>query len=55
MIDSDIKLPLALGNINESLESINEVDGWIKHLMQCKQLSEVDVRRLCDKACILDG
>ncbi|QSL64247.1 hypothetical protein MERGE_000403 [Pneumocystis wakefieldiae] len=40
MIDSDIKLPLALGNINESLESINEVDGWIKHLMQCKQLSE---------------
>ncbi|KAG4302297.1 hypothetical protein PCK1_001569 [Pneumocystis canis] len=49
MIDSNIKLPLALGNINESLESINEVDEWIKHLMQCKQLSEVDVRRLCDK------
>ncbi|KAG5519222.1 hypothetical protein PMAC_002310, partial [Pneumocystis sp. 'macacae'] len=44
-----IKLPLSLGNITESFESINEVDGWIKHLMQCKQLSEADVKRLCDK------
>lgn len=29
--------------------SINELDGWIQTLMQCKQLSEADVQRLCDK------
>nr|CAG8551241.1 13475_t:CDS:2 [Entrophospora candida] len=27
-----------------------DVDGWIQHLMQCKQLQEADVKRLCDKA-----
>ena len=27
----------------------NEVDGWIAQLSQCKQLSEADVKRLCDK------
>lgn len=26
-----------------------DVDGWIQHLMQCKQLQEADVKRLCDK------
>ena len=26
-----------------------DVDGWIQHLMQCKQLPEADVKRLCDK------
>jgi hypothetical protein len=26
-----------------------EVDGWIAQLGQCKQLSEADVKRLCDK------
>lgn len=25
------------------------VDGWIESLMACKQLSEADVQRLCDK------
>jgi len=29
--------------------SINELDGWIATLMQCKQLNELDVQRLCDK------
>jgi hypothetical protein len=29
--------------------SINELDGWIMTLMQCKQLSELDVQRLCEK------
>lgn len=26
-----------------------EIDGWIAQLSQCKQLTEVDVKRLCDK------
>lgn len=30
--------------------SIPSLDGWIESLMQCKQLSEEDVRRLCEKA-----
>lgn len=29
-----------------------DVDGWIQHLMQCKQLQEADVKRLCDKVFI---
>ena len=31
--------------------SVNEVDGWIESLMTCKQLSENDVKKLCDKVC----
>lgn len=31
--------------------SIAVVDGWIDSLMTCKQLSEADVQRLCDKVC----
>lgn len=33
----------------QDTSSINELDGWIGTLMQCKQLSEVDVQRLCEK------
>lgn len=29
----------------------HEIDGWIEQLTQCKQLLEVDVKRLCDKVC----
>lgn len=29
--------------------SFNQLDGWIETLMQCKQLSELDVQRLCEK------
>lgn len=35
-------------NIN-STSSVGEVDAWIENLMACKQLSEVDVKSLCDK------
>ena len=31
--------------------SIPTLDGWIESLMNCKQLAEVDVQRLCDKVC----
>jgi serine/threonine-protein phosphatase 2A catalytic subunit len=27
----------------------HEVDGWIQQLTQCKQLTEADVKKLCDK------
>ena len=27
----------------------DEVDGWISQLMQCKPLTEVEVKKLCDK------
>jgi serine/threonine-protein phosphatase 2A catalytic subunit len=29
--------------------SIPTLDGWIESLMQCKQLAESDVTRLCDR------
>lgn len=29
--------------------SIGTLDGWIDSLMSCKQLSEADVQRLCNK------
>lgn len=29
--------------------SIPTLDGWIESLMNCKQLAESDVQRLCDK------
>ena len=35
--------------------SIPTLDGWIESLMTCKQLSESDVQRLCDKVYIATG
>ena len=35
------------------MTDISEVDQWISQLSQCKQLSESDVKKLCDKVCIL--
>ena len=29
---------------------MDEVDQWISHLSQCKQLTEPDIKRLCEKA-----
>ena len=29
--------------------TIPTLDGWIESLMNCKQLAENDVRRLCDR------
>lgn len=31
--------------------SVPTLDGWIENLMACKQLSEADVQRLCEKVC----
>lgn len=35
--------------------SFNQLDGWIETLMQCKQLSELDVQRLCEKVRLWRG
>lgn len=29
--------------------SAAEIDSWVSHLSQCKQLTEAEVKRLCDK------
>ena len=36
--------------------SIPTLDGWIEKLMNCKQLAENDVQRLCDRVrCVGSG
>ena len=42
--------PHQLSPITESA-TIPTLDGWIESLMNCKQLAENDVRRLCDRVC----
>lgn len=32
-----------------TITDVGDVEGWIQHLMQCKQLPEADVKRLCEK------
>lgn len=31
------------------MSSNDDVDAWISQLMQCKPLSEAEVKKLCDK------
>ncbi|KAK3391037.1 serine/threonine-protein phosphatase pp2a catalytic subunit [Podospora didyma] len=38
------------GSANLEPTTIPTLDGWIESLMTCKQLAEVDVQRLCEKA-----
>lgn len=40
--------PTRLSPVSEPT-SISTLDGWIESLMTCKQLTEVDVQRLCEK------
>ena len=35
--------------------SIPTLDGWIESLMNCKQLAENDVQRLCDRVCFFSS
>ena len=35
---------------SEEKNSLKELDGWIEQLMECKQLSENQVKTLCEKA-----
>jgi hypothetical protein len=36
-------------SLTQDVGSIPTLDGWIENLMNCKQLSENDVSRLCDR------
>lgn len=50
----DVKMPdpAQLSSVPASEPaSIPTLDGWIESLMNCKQLAESDVQRLCDKVC----
>jgi serine/threonine-protein phosphatase 2A catalytic subunit len=38
-------------SLTQDSGSIPTLDGWIESLMKCKQLSENDVSRLCDRVC----
>ncbi|KAL2153417.1 hypothetical protein VTH82DRAFT_4572 [Thermothelomyces myriococcoides] len=44
------RVPPNLSPANVEPVSISNLDAWIESLMQCKQLAESDVQRLCDKA-----
>lgn len=43
--------PHGLSPVTDS-QSIPTLDGWIESLMDCKQLAESDVSRLCDRVSI---
>ena len=53
----DTKMDLDMGKSPEPHQlspatqpaSIPTLDGWIESLMNCKQLAESDVQRLCDR------
>lgn len=44
--------PQLLPQIPLDPPTIPILDSWIKNLMDCKQLAETDVQRLCEKVCI---
>lgn len=41
-------LPHGLSPVSDQ-QSIPTLEGWIESLMNCKQLAESDVLRLCDR------
>ena len=43
------RAPADLTSANLEPATVPTLDGWIESLMNCKQLSEVDVQRLCEK------
>lgn len=55
----DTKMDIDIGKVPEPPKlspttepaSIPTLDGWIESLMNCKQLAESDVQRLCDRVC----
>lgn len=42
-------VPADVAPVQTEPATVGTLDGWIESLMNCKQLSEVDVQRLCDK------
>lgn len=52
MEDVGMKPELTESAVPTEAPSISTLDGWIESLMTCKQLSEADVQRLCDKVLV---
>ncbi|KAL8781870.1 MAG: hypothetical protein Q9213_005811 [Squamulea squamosa] len=50
-IDLGGKLPEPPKPVTSEPATIPTLDGWIESLMNCKQLAENDVQRLCDRVC----
>ncbi|KAF4126804.1 serine/threonine-protein phosphatase 2A catalytic subunit [Geosmithia morbida] len=44
------RIPADLPPVQTEPTTIGTLDSWVEGLMNCKQLSEIDVQRLCDKA-----
>lgn len=49
MEDVSIKQDQPAMTVPQDPPNIGTLDGWIESLMACKQLSEADVQRLCEK------
>jgi hypothetical protein len=45
------RVPVDMQPVPLEPTTIPVLDGWIEGLMTCKQLSETDVQRLCEKVC----
>ena len=43
------RAPADLSPVQAEPTPVSTLDGWIESLMNCKQLTEADVQRLCDK------
>jgi hypothetical protein len=48
-----LDLDSSIDILHATLIMEHEVDGWIQQLTECKQLTEADVKKLCDKVCRL--
>jgi serine/threonine-protein phosphatase 2A catalytic subunit len=48
-VGSKLPEPSQLSPVPPAETSIPTLDGWIESLMACKQLSENDVQRLCER------
>ena len=48
-VGSKLPDPQQLSSALAETATIPTLDGWIEGLMSCKQLSEQDVERLCNK------
>ena len=44
--DSEVKM----ATMSDEKKGMTELEGWIEQLMECKQLSENQVKVLCEKA-----
>lgn len=50
LVSQTVTRPAAPHNLSTTnYIAMDEIDGWIEQLGQCKQLTEADVKKLCEK------